>query len=129
MIFITVTCLFRAIVIQRLFGGACQRRRSQAHPRLLPEGYRATSPRALAGGHRPKRSVASIAHFAQWVDTRGCLSKFDRRECAESPPHPDRKSDPTSPRKRGEVIRTSTLKSSFRPAGDCRGRRSALAAG
>jgi hypothetical protein len=24
---------------------------------------------------------------------------------AESPPHPDRKSDPTSPRKRGEVIR------------------------
>src|SRR5260370_18337549 len=88
MIFITVTCLFRAIVIQRLFGGACQRRRSQAHPRLLPEGYRATSPRALAGGHRPKRSVASIAHFAQWVDTRGCLRKFERRGYAERAPHP-----------------------------------------
>src|ERR1700676_2227424 len=70
-IFITVTCLVRAIGVQRLFGRARQRRRSQALPRLLPEGYRATSPRALAGGHRRKRSVASIAHFARYADTRG----------------------------------------------------------
>ena len=34
---------------------------------------------------------------------RGCLSKFDRYECAVSPPHPPRKSAATSPRKRGEV--------------------------
>src|SRR5260370_36192593 len=95
MIFITVTCLFRAIVIQRLFGGACQRRRSQAHPRLLPEGYRATSPRALAGGHRPKRSVASIAHFAQWVDTRGSIHACDSRRVPLT-----RRCAATSPRKR-----------------------------
>jgi hypothetical protein len=54
----------------------------------------------LAGGHRPKRSVASIAHFAQWADTRGRLSNF---RLAERPPHPDRENDPTSPRTRGEV--------------------------
>jgi hypothetical protein len=32
---------------------------------------------------------------------RGTLVKLG---LAESPPHPDRKNDPTSPRKRGEVI-------------------------
>src|SRR5690349_2689285 len=82
MIFITVTCLVRAIVNPPTVRSYVTRRRSQAHHGCLPEGYRATSPRALAGGHRPKRSVASIAHFAQWADTRGPLirvASFDAR--------------------------------------------------
>jgi hypothetical protein len=33
----------------------------------------------------------------------GCFRNFRTSMRADSPPHPDRKSDPTSPRKRGEV--------------------------
>src|SRR5581483_4591188 len=63
MVFITVTCLVSCDCDQTTVRSYVTRRISQAHPRLLPEGYRATSPRALAGGHRPTRSVASIAHL------------------------------------------------------------------
>src|ERR1700733_4918906 len=83
MVFITVTCLVSCDCDQTTVRSYVTRRRSQAHPRLLPEGYRATSPRALAGGHRPKRSVASIAHFAQWADTRGLSPQIET-------PHPAR---------------------------------------
>src|ERR1700748_551352 len=94
MVFITVTCLVSCDCDQTTVRSYVTRRRSQAHPRLLPRGYRATSPRALAGGHRPKRSVASIAHFAQWADTKGTLRESESVESLP-PPHPP-------PRKRGE---------------------------
>src|ERR1700739_4642050 len=99
MVFITVTCLVSCDCDQTTVRSYVTRRRSQAHPRLLPEGYRATSPRALAGGHRPTRSVASIAHFVQWADTRG----NHEHSSWSVPPHPPRESAATSPRRRGEV--------------------------
>src|SRR5437868_1635204 len=62
----------------------------------MPEGQRATSPRALAGGRRPKRSVASIAQISVCADTRGYGVSWVRKS-----PHPDA-SRPTCPQ-RGEV--------------------------
>src|ERR1700733_1648199 len=86
MVFITVTCLVSCDCDQTTVRSYVTRRRSQAHPRLLPEGYRATSPRALAGGHRPKRSVASIAHFARYADTRGYGLTIDRNPSPQPSP-------------------------------------------
>jgi hypothetical protein len=46
------------------------------------------------------RSLLPLPACGERVGVRGTL---DRLGLAESPPHPDRKNDPTSPRKRGEV--------------------------
>src|SRR5882757_7017394 len=51
-------------------------------------------------------AAAGVISFAPPLRGEGWGEGLSPRiELAESPPHPDRKSDPTSPRRRGEVTR------------------------
>ena len=52
-----------------------------------------------------KSSVGLLLPLPACGERVGVRGTFHRFVVADSPPHPDRKSDPTSPRKRGEVMR------------------------
>src|SRR5262249_21981888 len=63
-----------------------------------------TSPRALAGGHRPKRSVASIAQNGSRADTRGLYPRAKMLILSKlrETPHPDCIYDAIRPLPQGE---------------------------
>src|ERR1700688_1844150 len=59
------------------------------------------------------KSGPSPRSYGERVGERGFYQRVHQtEECAETPPHPDRKSDPTSPHARGEVRESAAKQTS-----------------